>query len=88
MEPVTVNLTEKEKNLILENTFAPENLILRLKEADVKGKYLKVSYSYDELDELVGFIAAEFNHITDDSVKKGLDKLYEKLNEILETQYQ
>lgn len=87
MEPVRINLTEKEKNLILENTFAPESLTFRLKEAEIKGKYIKVSYDYDELDELVGFIAAEFNHVIDDSIKKALDKLYEKLNEILETQY-
>jgi len=87
MESVTINLTEKEKSLILENTFAPESLTLRLKEAEVKGKYLKVDYEYDELDEIVGFIAAEFNHITDETIRKGLDKLYEKINEILETQY-
>jgi hypothetical protein len=87
MESVIINFTEKEKNLIIENTLAPENLTLRLKNADIKGKYLRVSYEYDELDELVGFIAAEFNHVTDESAKKGLDKLYEKLNEILETEY-
>ncbi|MGE4519519.1 MAG: hypothetical protein AB7E04_08440 [Desulfobacteraceae bacterium] len=87
MEPVRINLTEKEKNLILENTFAPESLTLRLREAELKGKYLKVDYNYDELDELVGFIAAEFNHITEEKIRKDLDKLYERLNEILENEY-
>jgi hypothetical protein len=87
MEPVRINLTEKEKNLILEHTFAPETLTRRLKEGEIKGKYLNVSYSFDELDELTGFIAAEFNHITDEKLKKEFDKLYEKLNEILENEY-
>ncbi|MDY0131200.1 MAG: hypothetical protein RBR53_00880 [Desulforegulaceae bacterium] len=87
MKPIRVILTEKEKNLILENTFAPDYLVFRLKEAEVKGKYFKVDYSYDELDELAGFIAAEFNHTIDEKIRRDLDKLSDKINLIIEDEY-
>jgi translation initiation factor 2 alpha subunit (eIF-2alpha) len=45
---------------------------------------LIVKYSTYDLDELIGFIAAEANHTVDKKIGKKLDRLFDKLNSILE----
>ncbi|HUF30595.1 MAG TPA: hypothetical protein VMM77_07995 [Gemmatimonadaceae bacterium] len=40
--------------------------------------------SYD-LDELLGFVAAEANHSTDKKLRKELDALYERIRRAMES---
>ncbi|MGM0417149.1 MAG: hypothetical protein ACQEQS_00360 [Thermodesulfobacteriota bacterium] len=87
MDDFKITFTENEKNLILEHTYTPAELSDRLKDAKIKGKYLTVYYSYDELDELIGSIASEFSHTEDEKISKSLDQLYEKLVDILDSAY-
>ncbi len=78
-EPVEVSMTIEQKQLILEETFAGPDLTDRLKIAALQGKNIKVQYTLDELDALLGYIAAEANHTEDTKLQKKLDRLYEKL---------
>jgi hypothetical protein len=85
MEQIEIKFTEKERDLILEHTLADPYLTKRLKIAEIKGKYLITKFTIEDLDELIGYIAAEANHTEDSKLQKQLDKLFEKLGIILET---
>jgi hypothetical protein len=76
--------TPQERNLILDHTFADPWLTKLLKLAEIKGKHLVVKYPIHDLDDLLGFIAAEANHTEDRKLEKQLDRLFDKLTRILE----
>jgi hypothetical protein len=78
--PVRLELTPRDRELVLEHTFADEDLIERLRTG--AGPYL---YRLDELDNLVGFVASEANHTADKKLSKELDALYEKLVSVLDS---
>lgn len=59
-------------------------LTKRLKIAEIKGKHLIAKYSIHDLDDLLGFIAAEANHTDDKKIGKKLDRVFERLTRILE----
>ena len=82
MEQIDINFTIAERDLIINQTFADDHLIERLQRAELKGKYIKVLYTLDEIDDLAGFIAAEANHTEDRTLQKKLEILYDKLADI------
>jgi hypothetical protein len=84
MNEIEIKFTPQERDLILDHSFAGPDLTKRLQIAEIKGKHLIVVYSIYDLDELIGFIAAEANHTDDKKIEKKLDKLFEKLSFILE----
>ena len=51
----------------------------------VKGKKLIVKLTLDDLDEIIGYIAAEANHTDDKKLQKELDHLYERLKTTMES---
>jgi hypothetical protein len=65
IDSIQIKLTTAERDLILEHTFAGNDLTDRIKLAELKGKHILASYTLEDLDELVGFIAAEANHSED-----------------------
>ncbi len=83
--PVEVVMTIEERQLITDETHAGPDLTKRLTAAELKGKNLSVQYTLDELDALLGYIAAEANHTEDKKSQKKLDRLYEKLTKTMET---
>ena len=85
MEQIEIKFTEKERHLILYHTFADPYLTKRLRIAEIKGKYLITKFTVEDLDDLIGYIAAEANHTEDTKLQTQLDKLFEKLRIILET---
>ena len=82
MERIDIKLTIEERDLILNQTFAGDDLTERLNEAMADGKQIKVTYTLDELEDLAGFIAAEANHAEDKKLEKKLDALYDKISDI------
>ena len=56
-----------------------------LRMAVVKGKKLIVKLTLDDLDEIIGYIAAEANHTDDKKLQKELDHLYERLKTTMES---
>jgi len=87
MEQIEIKFTEQERELIIDYTFADPVLTNKLKIAEIKGKHLIAKYTIYDLDELIGFIAAEANHTEDKKLEKKLDKLFERLSRILESEY-
>ena len=82
---VEVLLTLAERDLIVEHTFAGPDLIDRLQSAPVKGTQVAVKYTLDDLDELLGYIAAEANHTENVKLKKQLDKMWGRLQKKMES---
>jgi hypothetical protein len=87
MEQIEIKFTEQERELIIHHTFAGPDLTNNLKISEIKGKHLIAKYTIYDLDELIGFIAAEANHTEDKKLEKKLDKLFERLSRILESEY-
>ena len=56
-----------------------------LRMAVVKGRKLVVKLTPDDLDEIIGYIAAEANHTDDRKLQKELDHLYERLQTTMES---
>lgn len=84
-DKISIILTIKEQDLILNNVFIPPELRDRLKLAVTQSKGIKISYSLFELDELLGFIAAEANHCEDSKIKVSLDRLFDRLSDIYDS---
>lgn len=82
MDKISIRLNIEERDLILNKTFAGDDLVERLHKAKVIGKYIKVAYALDELDDLAGFIAAEANHAENKNLEKKLEALYDKISNI------
>ena len=84
MDEFKIIFTPDERDLIVDHTFTEPDLTERLRVAEIKGKYLIANYSADDLEELIGFIAAEANHTDDRELQKKPDQLFDKLERILE----
>jgi len=84
-EPVDVSFTQEERTLILEYTLAGPDLTDRLRIASTRQKKLVVKFTLDDLDELLGYIAAEANHSEDPKLQKWLDSLHDQLETKMES---
>jgi len=84
MDSIEIKLTTRERDLILEHTFAGNDLTDRIKLAELKGKHILIRYTLEDLDELVGYIAAESNHTEDRNLQRQLDRLFDKLSRLIE----
>lgn len=84
-QPVAVLFTLRERDLVLEHTFASGELTDRLRVAEVKGRKLVAKYTLDDLDELLGYIAAEANHTLNKKLQKELDALFARLQDEMQS---
>ena len=72
MHEPEIKFTPDERKLIIDHTFTTPDLTKRLQLAEIKGQYLTTKYSADDLEELIGFIAASANHTDDKKLQKKL----------------
>jgi hypothetical protein len=84
-EAVPVKLTDRERDLILQQTLADDELTRSLRIVSPPGQPALFRYTLDELDELAGYVAAEANHASDRKMRKQLDRLHARLAAVLET---
>ena len=82
MERIDIKFTIDERELIVNQTFAGDDLTERLHKAKVEENYIKESYTLNEIEDLAGFIAAEANHAEEKKLQKKLDALYDKISNI------
>ncbi len=75
-QPVEVAITLRQRSLILEHAMLGSEVTGPLRMAVVKGGKLVVKLTLDDLEEIIGYIAAEANH-TDDKKGKRRDDLRE-----------
>jgi hypothetical protein len=84
-EKVPLELNERERELILEHTFADDELTNRLRVVPKKGQRPIFRFTLDDLDELGGFVAAEANHTKDKKLRKELDRLFDRIQTALDS---
>jgi hypothetical protein len=78
-EQISISLTLRERDLIQNHTsYDPDFAAL----AEIKDNNFQSKLSLDEIDEVLGYIAAEANHCNDRKLEKELDSLFEKLKKI------
>lgn len=82
-ESVPVELNERERELIVSHTFADESLTDRLRARTEPGQRPVFHFTLEELDELVGDIAAEANHAKNEALQKQLDQLCDRMEAVL-----
>jgi hypothetical protein len=80
-QPIDVVFTDRERVLISEHTFADPELTSPLDAAERRGTKLIAKYTLDDLDALLGFVAAAANHTKDRKLEKGLRALFARLHE-------
>ena len=83
-EKVVLPLTIRQCGLIIDKTFAPSELTGRLR-LQVVGKKPAYRFTLDELDELMGYVAAEANHTPDRKLEKELLKIFGRIEQLLAT---
>lgn len=84
-EKVAIGFKARERQLVLDHTLAGPDLTTALRRAQlVEGKHV-VRYTLGDLDELLGFVAAEANHSTDKKLRKELDAFYARLRREMES---
>ena len=70
--------------MILEHTFADDELTapLRIVSTSHKPAY---SFTLEDLEELMGSVAAEANHAKDKKLQKELDRLFARIETVLQS---
>jgi len=84
-EKVTLELTERARDLIIKHTFARNNLTDRLRIVPGPGRRPFYHFTLDDLDELAGYVAAEANHAKVKKLEKELRQLYTRIVDVLES---
>ena len=83
-EKLPLDLDDRERELILEHTFAADELTRRLRILPRPGASSAYRFTLGDLDELAGYVAAEANHTKDKKLKKQLDELFDRIQAMLE----
>jgi len=78
---VPVLFTTTERDLIREHTFYNPDFA---KVATLKGKKIEIMLTLEEIEEIQEYVAAEANHASDKAIEAKLDKLYDRLQDILD----
>ena len=81
-EKVGLKLTTAERKLILNDLMCVDQEHVQTIQDTPPGK--PVQFTLDELDDLGGYIAAEANHTTDKKLEKKLDRVFEKIQSLLD----
>ncbi|MEO8051072.1 MAG: hypothetical protein ABI833_11715 [Acidobacteriota bacterium] len=84
-EKVPMELNDRERDLILNHTFAGNELTSRFCIVPDPGRPPSYRFTLDELDELAGYVAAEANHAKVQKLEKELRGLYARIAAVLET---
>lgn len=84
-EKIPLELTERERDLIMKHTFAGNNLTDRLRVVPSPGQRPFYRFTLDDLDELAGYVAAEANHAKIKKLEKELRQLYSRIADALES---
>ena len=84
-ETVALELSGRERDLIMNHTFAGDELTDRLRVVPRPKEPPVYRFTLDDLDELAGYVAAEANHAKVKKLEKELRRLYARIAEVLES---
>ena len=80
---VSLELNQRERDLIISHTFADESIANRLRVVPQSGQRPVFHFTLDELDELIGDVAAEANHAKNKVLQEQLDQLCDRIEAVL-----
>ena len=84
-EKVPMELSIRERELILKHTFAEDELTGRLRIVPRSGERPVYRFTLDDLEELAGYVAAEAHHAKDKKPEKELRRLAARFAVVLES---
>ena len=84
-EKLSLDLDNRERELILAHTFADDQLTRRLRVVPRPGEPAVYRFTLGELDDLAGYVAAEANHAKEKKLKKQLAGLFGRIQAMLES---
>ncbi|MFN8009139.1 MAG: hypothetical protein U0V70_19355 [Terriglobia bacterium] len=79
---IPIRLSRRERELILHHSFVDGDVERRLRVARSASREVVADLTLDDLDDLLGSIAAEANHATSRMLQKELDGLFDRLKKI------
>jgi hypothetical protein len=82
-EKVPVRLSLRERDLIIDHAFLDPELADSIKIAQIRSGNITAKYSLDDIDLLLGCIAAESNHTKNKKLQKELDDLFDRLHALM-----
>ena len=82
-DKVPLKLTDKERKLILEETFIDMSGPTTLR--SLRSMTGEVSFNLDDWEELQEYVAATANHAKSKKLQKDLDVVWKKIQEIFDT---
>jgi hypothetical protein len=85
-ESIDLQITYFEREVMLKETMIDQELFDMLEGTREEDEGLVISLTLEDLDHLLGFVAAEANHTEDATLQGALDALSERLSAI-EDQY-
>ena len=84
-EKLLLALNDGERELILQHTFADDDLTRRLRIVPRAGESAAYRFTLGELDDLAGYVAAEANHAKEKKLKRQLASLFGRIQTVLES---
>jgi hypothetical protein len=84
-EKVPLELSDHERQVILEHTFADEELTNSLRVVPKPGEPPVLRFTLDDWEELAGCVAFEANHTKDKKLGKELDRLFGRIQDVLDS---
>jgi hypothetical protein len=82
-DKVTIELSQVERQLLLDSIVVPSHLLKSVRLALVKGGKISSGFTLDELEELNGYIASEANHTTNIKHRNQFDKIFLRAEKLL-----
>jgi pRiA4b ORF-3-like protein len=84
-QELPLELSDRERKLILEHAFADEALLGRLRVAPTPNQRAVFHFTLDDLEDLAGSVAAEANHAKDKKLRKEWDRIYARISDVLDS---
>jgi hypothetical protein len=81
---LAVGLSARERDLVVERAFLDPEIETALQQAVPTGSKLVVNLNLDDIDDLLGCVAAEANHCDDGKVQRVLDAVCDRLSALLD----
>jgi DNA-binding MarR family transcriptional regulator len=81
---LAVRLSARERDLVIERAFLDPEVEMSLQQAVPVGSELVVNLNLDDIDNLLGCVAAEANHCDDGKVQRVLDAVCDRLSALLD----
>ena len=82
--PLAIRLSVRERDIVLEKAFLDPEIDAALRQAAPTDSKLVINLNLDDIDDLLGCVAAEANHSDDAKAQRILDAVCDRLSNLLD----